>query len=86
MWPGGDEAKPPVNQNYVRIYSHNLCPYVERARWTFACKEVPFQEVFVDLNEKATWHKEFNNGFIPVLEVPSGELFPESTIVMEYAL
>jgi len=29
---------------------------------------------------------DFNNGFIPILEVPSGELFPESGIVADYAL
>ena len=86
MWPGSPDEKPPVNKNHVRMYGHNLCPFVTRSRWTFAAKDVPFQEVWVDLNEKAEWHLAFNNGFIPVLEVPSGELFPESDINSNYAL
>jgi len=53
MWPGGSEPRPPTNQSNVRMYGHNLCPFVARARFAFACKEVPFQEVFVDLNEKS---------------------------------
>ena len=53
MWPGGSNEKPPVNQNHIRRYGHNLCPFVTRSRWTYACKDVQFQEVFVDLNEKA---------------------------------
>lgn len=42
MWPGGSEPKPATNQNHVRMYGHNLCPFVARSRWTFACKDVPF--------------------------------------------
>ena len=42
--------------------------------------------MFVDLSDKAPWHLAFNKGFIPVLEVPSGEMFPESGINMEYAM
>ena len=86
MWPGGDEAKPAVNKNHIRMYGHNLCPFVERSRWTFAAKDVQFQEVFVDLNSKAGWHTEFNGGMIPVLEVPSGQLIPESQVIADYAL
>lgn len=86
MWPGGSEAKPPVNQNHVRMYGHNLCPFVCRSRWTFAAKEVAYQEVLVDLTNKAQWHLDFNNGFLPVLEVPSGELIPESQIIADYSL
>ena len=86
MWPGGNEPKPAVNQNFVRMYGHNLCPFVNRTRWHFACKDVQFQECWVDLNDKAQWHKDFNSGFAPVLEVPSGELIPESDIIAGYAL
>ena len=86
MWPGGSEAKPELNNNHMRMYGHNLCPFVARARWTFACKEIEYQEVFLDMNDKADWHKEFNNGFVPILEVPSGEMFPESNIVADFGL
>ena len=86
MWPGGSEPKPTTNKNHVRMYGHNLCPFVARSRWTFACKEVPYQEVLIDLQDKGQWHLDFNKGFIPVLEVPSGELIPESGICSDYAM
>jgi len=38
------------------------------------------------MNDKADWHKEFNRGFVPILEVPSGEMFPESQIVANFGL
>lgn len=40
----------------------------------------------MDLSDKPKWHTDFNKGFIPVLEVPSGEMFPESDINAQYAL
>ena len=86
MWPGGSEPKPATNQNHLRMYSHNLCPFVCRARYTFAAKDVPFQEVMVDMNDKAQWHKDFNGGMVPVLEAPNGTMIPESAIAMQYAL
>ena len=86
MWPGGNEPKPATNQNHLRMYSHNLCPFVCRARYTFAAKDVPFQEVMVDMNDKAQWHKDFNGGMVPVLEAPNGTMIPESAIAMQYAL
>ena len=68
------------------MYGHNLCPFVARARFAFACKEVPFQEVLVCLNNKGQWHKDFNGGMVPVLELPTGDLLPESGILMQYAM
>ena len=84
-WPGGKEPRPPTNRSFLRMYGHNLCPFVERARWTFSCKEVPFQEVWLDMNDKASWHMAFNAGFVPILEIPTGEIFPESGIVTDFA-
>jgi len=42
VWPGGDHPKPETNQNHIRLYSHNLCPFVCRARWALAAKDLPF--------------------------------------------
>ena len=86
MWPGGSEAKPPTNTNHLRMYCHPLGPFPTRARFAFAAKEIPYQECWVDLNEKAEWHQELNGGFIPVLETPAGDLIPESDIVTQYAI
>ena len=83
---GGDEPKPETNQNHIRIYAHNLCPFAARAKYTFSAKGIEFQECFVDLGNKAQWHKDFNGGLIPVVENQAGKMIPESTICMNLAL
>lgn len=77
----GRQEKYETNKNHLRMYGHNLCPFATRARYAFALKEVPFQHVEMDLNEKAQWHKDFNNGFVPVLETPEGTLIKESGVI-----
>ena len=34
--------KPPVNKNYPRLYSHNLCPFATRARYALAANGIEF--------------------------------------------
>ena len=70
FYAGGDLPKPATNTNHLRMYGHNLCPFVARARYAFSAKQVEFQEVMVDLSNKAQWHLDFNGGFVPVLETP----------------
>jgi len=38
----GDEPKPPVNPDVLRIYGHMLWPFVERAKYCFLAKQIPF--------------------------------------------
>ena len=52
----------------------------------FALKEVPYQHVQMDRNEKAKWHLDFNNGFVPVLETPKGDLIKESAVIAQVAI
>jgi hypothetical protein len=49
----GCQTKPETNSTHYRMYTHNLCPFATRARYAFALKEIPFQSVEMDLNEKA---------------------------------
>ena len=42
--------------------------------------------MFLDNDNKAQWFKDFNGGFVPILEFPSGEMVPESDIAVEFAL
>ena len=86
LYPSGDTPKPAPNSKVPRIYGHNLCPFTARTRYTFSAKAVPFQECIINLNGKAQWHLDFNGGFTPILETPSGDLIPESGIVMSYGL
>jgi len=65
-----DEVKPSVNTEQLRIYSHPVCPFVQRAFLALGWKEIPFQKVFVELRQKAKWHMDLNGGLVPILETP----------------
>jgi hypothetical protein len=41
-YAGGDLPKPETNKKFLRIYGHNLCPFVEKTRLAFAAKNIPF--------------------------------------------
>lgn len=81
----GDLPKPEVNPEHLRVYGHMLCPFVQRAYIALSCKDIPFQKVFVDLDNKAQWHKDFNGGLVPILESPSGCMVNESGVIMDFA-
>ena len=84
--PAGEAMpKPATNTNHVRLYEHNLCPFCARARYYLSCKEIPFQCCEIDLNEKAQWHKDFNGGTAPFMEMPTGVMVPESGIIQQWA-
>ena len=85
IYPGGDMPKPETNKNHLRMYTHNLCPFATRARYAFVAKNIPFQSVECDLDAKAGWHLELNNGFVPVLETKEGDLIYESAVLMQFA-
>jgi glutathione S-transferase len=80
----GDEVKPQVNLNYIRLYGHMLCPFVEKARIALAARAIPFQQVNIDLTKKAAWHVALG-GLVPILELQDGTLINESKVIMEYA-
>jgi glutathione S-transferase len=84
-YPSGENPKPITNNNYFRIYGHELCPFAQRAFFTFSAKNLLFQKVHVDLRQKAKWHLEFNEGLVPILETPKGDLIPESGFIAQFA-
>lgn len=80
----GHTAKPRTNKNYIRLYGHPLCPFVERALLAFRAKQVKHQFCGVDLTEKNKWHKDINGGLVPFIELPDGKFVIESTGVAEW--
>ena len=58
----GDLPKPEVNPEHLRVYGHQLCPFVQRAYLTLGAKGIPFQKCNVDLETKAQWHIDYNDG------------------------
>jgi glutathione S-transferase len=44
-----------------------MCPFVERARLALAARNIPYQVVQINLERRAKWHYELNQGFVPFL-------------------
>lgn len=72
--------KPLTNNQYPRLYTHNLCPFSARCRYSLAINGIKFQECWLDLNDKREWHKALG-GQAPILELPDGSTFSDSGII-----
>lgn len=83
---GGEQHpdKVETNKNMLRIYSHPLCPYAEKARLAFLAKEIKHQIVHVDMSKKPDWFVE-QGGTVPILETTDGEFIGESDILVDFA-
>ena len=77
-------SRPAFNRNFLRLYGHHLCPFVEKARLALGAKNLAYQDVQVNLERRAKWHYLLNEGFVPILEVPTGQTIFESRIIMDY--
>src|SRR4051812_24412415 len=68
----------------VRLISHNLCPYVQRAVIALTEKAVSFERVDIDLANKPEWFLALSPlGKTPVLQVGDTAIF-ESAVILEY--
>ena len=68
----------------LKLVSHNLCPYVQRAAITLHEKQIPHQREYVDLANKPDWFLEISPlGKVPLLLVGEEVLF-ESAVICEY--
>jgi glutathione S-transferase len=69
---------------HLRLISHHLCPYVQRAVITLTEKNVAFERIDIDLANKPDWFKAISPlGKTPVLQVGQTAIF-ESTVILEY--
>ena len=67
-----------------KLVSHDLCPYVQRARIVLEEKAVPHEIAFIDLAGKPDWFLAISPlGKVPVLLVDGRPLF-ESAVITEY--
>ena len=68
----------------ITLYDADRCPYCARVRIVLAEKDVEYETVVVDLDDRPAWIYEKNPlGKVPVLE--EGEfVLPESAVIMEY--
>jgi len=73
----------------LRLISHKLCPYVQRAVIVATEKGIPFERVDIDLANKPDWFLAISpTGKVPVLEViredGSSKILFESAVIAEF--
>ena len=69
----------------LTLYDAPRCPYCARVRIVLAEKDVPYETVAIDLDDRPAWLYEKNppHGRVPVLE-EDGWVLPESAVIDEY--
>jgi glutathione S-transferase len=68
----------------LTLYDAARCPYCARVRIVLAEKQLQFEVVAIDLDDRPGWLYEKNPvGKVPVLE-EDGWVLPESLVIMEY--
>jgi glutathione S-transferase len=68
----------------LKLISHRLCPYVQRAVIALIEKQVPFERIDIDLANKPDWFLAISPlGKTPVLQVGDRAIF-ESAVILEY--
>ena len=68
----------------LKLISHKLCPYVQRAAIALAEKGVAFERVTVDLANKPDWFLAISPlGKVPLLQAGDAVIF-ESAVILEY--
>ena len=68
----------------LKLISHKLCPYVQRAVIALTEKGVPFERIDIDLANKPDWFLKVSPlGKTPVLLVGDHAIF-ESAVILEY--
>src|ERR1700754_5027116 len=68
----------------LKLISHKLCPYVQRAVIALTEKGVPFERIDIDLANKPDWFLKLSPlGKTPVLLVGDHAIF-ESAVILEY--
>ncbi len=68
----------------LKLVSHALCPYVQRASIALAEKGVPFDRVDIDLSDKPDWFLRLSPlGKTPVLVADATPIF-ESAVILEF--
>jgi glutathione S-transferase len=68
----------------LKLISHRLCPYVQRAVIALTERGVPFERIDIDLANKPDWFLAISPlGKTPVLQVGHRAIF-ESAVILEY--
>jgi glutathione S-transferase len=78
------KSGPAAMTTKLKLISHKLCPYVQRAVIALTEKVVPFERIDIDLANKPDWFLAISPlGKTPVLQVGNRAIF-ESAVILEY--
>jgi glutathione S-transferase len=67
------------------LYTAERCPYAARVRIVLAEKDLPYDAVEIDLDDRPAWLYDKNPlGRVPIYEEDEGLVLPESRVIMEY--
>ncbi|CAF1285426.1 unnamed protein product [Adineta ricciae] len=81
---------PTLKEGQLRLYGMRFCPYVHRAKLVLAAKNIPYEEININLTAKPEWYLKKNPpGQVPSLEWIDNQsketrFIPESLIVSDY--
>jgi glutathione S-transferase len=69
----------------LRLVSHHLCPYVQRAVIALAEKGAAHERTYIDLAEKPAWFSALSPlGKVPLLLIDDIDVLFESAVICEY--
>ena len=75
----------PTLSDSLKLVSHPLCPYVQRAVIVMTEKQVAFERIDIDLADKPAWFLELSpTGKTPLLMVGETHALFESAAIVEY--
>ena len=67
------------------LYTAERCPYAARVRIVLAEKDLPYDAVEIDLDDRPAWLYDKNPlGRVPIYEEDEGLVLPESRVIVEY--
>ncbi|CCI05110.1 glutathione S-transferase family protein [Microcystis aeruginosa] len=79
-----NQKSPIMSIPKLKLISHNLCSYVQRAVITLLEKDIPHEREYIDLTNKPDWFLAISPlGKVPALVVDNEVLF-ESAVICEY--
>src|SRR6266568_1806165 len=78
------KLRDPAMAARLKLISHKLCPYVQRAVIALTEKGIAFERIDIDLANKPDWFLAISPlGKTPVLQVGDTAIF-ESAVILEY--
>ncbi|KPJ07248.1 Glutathione S-transferase omega-1 [Papilio machaon] len=79
----GDEL--PAFGGKLRLFAMRFCPYAERSILVLNAKKIPYDHVFINLDQKPEWIFTFSpKGTVPALEYEQGKGIFDSNIINYY--